>query len=145
MNARQRKPPVTNALLAILASLLVAGAVIGLPRAYVDYHQWQADRAMNEFAANGQTDAQAERIDYHLDRLVAAGKFHEFRYEFRFVDSASRQARAVIQAMIAGNAPPRETLESPAGHAGKKLRISVACLPGDVDEWEAFVKSVDVP
>lgn len=145
MNARRRTPPVTTALLALLALLLIAAALFALPRAYVGYHQWQADRAINDFAANGQTGVQAERIEYHLDRLVAAGKFRKFQYEFKFVDSASPQAQTIIQAMVTGKAPPRETFESPAGQKGKKLRISVVCRREDVDEWEAFVKKYDAP
>lgn len=145
MNERKGKRSVTSMLLATLALLLTIAAVIGLPRAYVGYHQWQANRAMKGFVANGQADASIERADYHLARLVAVGTFDEFQYEFKYVDSASPQARSVIQAIISAKAPAREAFESPAGQPGKKLRISVVCRPEDVDDWEAFVKPMDVP
>lgn len=145
MNVRQRKSPVTAVLLAILALLLVAAVVIGLMQAYVGYHQWQADRAMNDFFANGQPAGSIERADYHLHRLIAVGTLDEFQYEFKYVDSASPKATMVVQKAGSGKSPARELLESPAGQVGKKLRISVVCRPEDVDDWEAFVKAHDTP
>ena len=145
MREKRRKSPVTVALLTIFGMLLSAGAIIGLPRAYVGYHQWQANRAISDFVANGQTAASINRAEYHLDRLVAVGKFDEFEYEFKHIDSALPAARSVVQAITSRNSPPHEAFESPAGQVGRKLRISVVCRPEDIDDWEAFVKAMDAP
>ncbi len=112
------------------------------------YSAWERFHSKPEVVGNlvGYSDEAAwEQFEYHRDQLVELGQFGHVEYTFRNISVRADEARHLLRLMLHKQCPDALYWQSPHPNAPEPLRIDLWCELRLIPEWEAFLKSRDIP